>query len=135
VKLNPIQFAVFVDRLNNKNFDAISLCWGGTIESDPYQIFHSDMIEGEGDNFVSYANAELDQLIERARREVVEQQRMPLWRQVHRILHEDQPYTFLYSRKSLIFIDDRFKNVERVKLGINDRTEWYVPRAEQETRR
>jgi len=135
VKLNPIQFAVFVDRLNNKNFDAISLCWGGGIESDPYQIFHSDMIEGEGDNFVSYANPELDRLIERARRAVIEAERMPLWRQVHRILHEDQPYTFLYSRKSLIFIDDRFKNVERVKLGINDRTEWYVPRAEQETRR
>jgi peptide/nickel transport system substrate-binding protein len=132
VQLDPLQFAVFVERLNNKNFDAISLCWGGTIESDPYQIFHSDMIEGEGDNFVSYANPQLDRVIDRARREVIEDQRMPLWRQVHRILHEDQPYTFLYSRKSLVFIDGRFQNVYRVKLGINDRTEWYVPKPLQE---
>ncbi len=131
VQLDPLQFSVFVERLNNKDFDAISLCWGGTIESDPYQIFHSDMIEGEGDNFVSYANPQLDRLIEQARRQVIEDQRMPLWREVHRILHEDQPYTFLYSRKSLVFIDGRFKNVQRVKLGINDRSEWYVPEPNQ----
>lgn len=131
VQLDPLQFAVFVERLNNKNFDAISLCWGGSIESDPYQIFHSDQIKGEGDNFVSYANPELDRTIEKARREVIEEERMPLWRKVHRIIHEDQPYTFLYSRKSLVFIDGRFKNVHRVKLGINDRTEWYVPEPQQ----
>ena len=46
-------------------------------------------------------------------------------------LTEDQPYTFLYSRKSLLFIDGRIQNVQRVKVGLNDRFEWYVPRAVQ----
>lgn len=80
---------------------------------------------------MSYSNLELDKAIEQARSTVDESVRMPIWHRVHRMLHEDQPYTFLFFPKSLLFIDGRINNVERVKLGLNDREEWFVPRARQ----
>src|SRR5690606_14535297 len=92
-----------------------------------FQIFHSSMIEGTGDNTIGYANPKLDELLVKARTTVDESVRMPLWNQVHAILHEDQPYTFILTSKSLQFIDGRFKNVHPVKTGISPTMEWYVP--------
>ncbi len=129
--LDTLDWAVFDDRLKNRTFDAISLGWSGSIESDIYQEFDSSQMAGTGDNFMSYSNPRLDALMRQARSEVIEAERLPLWNQCHRILHEDQPYTFLTVRKKLIFIDGRIKNVQKLARGLNPEIEWYVPRAQQ----
>jgi peptide/nickel transport system substrate-binding protein len=93
-------------------------------------MFHSTQTVSGGDNFINYRNPELDRLIERARATVDEAKRMPLWRACERILHDDQPYTFLMRRKSLVFIDKRMHNVQITRLGLNMHAlpvEWYVP--------
>jgi peptide/nickel transport system substrate-binding protein len=90
-------------------------------------MFHSSQIAGGANNFTSFSNPELDRLIDQARRTVDEDQRMKLWQACHRILHDEQPYTFMLRRKSLVFIDKRVHNVQRVLTGLNDRGEWYVP--------
>jgi peptide/nickel transport system substrate-binding protein len=128
---DPLDWAVLVERLNKKNFDAISLGWSAGIETDIYQMFHSSQSMNEGDNFTSYKSDELDATITEARRTLNEDNRMTLWRKAHSILHEDQPYTFLSFGKSLLFVDRRFQNVELTKLGLNPRVEWFVPSGEQ----
>lgn len=129
--LEPLEWSVFDQRVKGRDFDALCMGWGASIETDIRQMFHSSQIAQGADNFVSYSNPTLDALIDQARGTVVAEKRYPLWQQCHRILHEDQPYTFLYSRKSLIFIDHRVRNIERTKLGLNDYNEWFVPEANQ----
>lgn len=124
---DPTEWSVLLKRLDDRDFEACSLGWTASLESDLYQIFHSSQITGTGDNNISYSNPEFDKLIEQARAEVNEAKRMPMWQQAHRILHEDQPYTFMIVRKSLIFIDGRVQNVERTKIGLNPLPEWFVP--------
>jgi peptide/nickel transport system substrate-binding protein len=125
---DPQEWSVFIERVDGRAFDACALAWGGgAIEGDIRQMFHSSQIAGGANNFTSYRNAELDRLIDDARRTIDEDERMKLWQACHRILHEDQPYTFMLRRKSTIFIDKRFHNVQKVKTGLNGRTEWYVP--------
>lgn len=131
VELDPLEWSVFTTRIQNKDFDAITLGWTSGIETDIFQMFHSSQAMAGGDNFVSYRNPELDKLIETARVTIDEDKRMPIWRQAHAILHEDQPYTFLFFPKTLIFLDGRFQNVQITKLGMNARTEWYVPADKQ----
>jgi peptide/nickel transport system substrate-binding protein len=108
-----------IDLLTRRDFEAITLGWTSGIETDIYQIFHSSQIEDNADNFVSYKNPELDKLIDKARATVDEAERMPLWQACERILVEDQPYTFLMRRKSLVFIDKRFRNIEVTRLGLS----------------
>ena len=115
----PTEWSVMLDLINKRDFDAITLGWTSGVETDIYQIFHSKQIEAGGDNFVGYQNERLDQLIEQARGTVNEEKRMPLWREAEQILYEDQPYTFLMRRESLVFIDDRIRNLEITKLGLN----------------
>lgn len=123
---DPLEWNVLLERMKNRQLDAYMLGWSGSIEGDPFQIFHSSMIEGTGDNTVSYANPKLDQLLEEARTTVDEAKRMKLWHQVHAIMHEDQPYTFLMTRKSTVFAAERLKNIQVVKNGLNPEIEWYV---------
>ena len=126
----PTEWSVMLDFLNNRNFDAITLGWSSGVETDINQMFHSAQIEGGGQNFINYKNTELDDLIDQARSTVEEEVRMPLWQQAEAVMHDTQPYTFLMRRKSLLFIDDRFQNLEITKLGLNTSqvpVETYVP--------
>lgn len=129
--LDPTEFNTMLNRIDDRNFEAISLAWGGVIESDPKQIFHSDMIAGGGNNYIGYRNEELDDLIDKARVTVDEDERLALWRKIHVMINDDQPYTFLFNMKSVIFLDDRFENVKVTKVGLNDRVEYFVPRDQQ----
>ena len=114
-----------------------SLAWTSGFEVDIYQMLHSSQTEPGGDNFISYVNPELDQLIETARREMNEDARMALWHQVHREIWAEQPYTYLFRNKTLVFTDRRIRNVQTVRAGLNEGglwsmpMEWYVPADEQ----
>lgn len=115
----PSEWSVMLDRLNRKDFDAITLGWTGGVETDVYQMFHSSQTVSGGDNFIGYENPELDRRIERARATIDEAQRMRLWHEVEGILHRDQPYTFLLRNQSLVFVDERIANLEKTRLGLN----------------
>jgi peptide/nickel transport system substrate-binding protein len=130
---DPVDWPVLINTLNTKNFDAVSLAWTSGFEIDIYQMLHSSQTEPGGDNFISYINPGLDELIETARQEMDEEARMAIWHQVHREIWAEQPYTYLFRTKSLIFADRRIRNVQVVRAGLNEGglwnmpMEWYVP--------
>ncbi|MEJ2059575.1 MAG: peptide-binding protein [Gammaproteobacteria bacterium] len=130
----PTEWAVMLDKIKHRDFDAIMLGWTSGVEVDIYQMFDSSQIENGGDNFIGYRNPKLDRLITEARGTVDEAKRMPLWQACERILYHDQPYTFLMRRKSLVFVDRRIHNLQVTKLGLNlglVPMEIYIPSAEQ----
>ncbi len=116
---NPIDWSIFADKLNARDFDAISLSWSASSpESDPRQIWHSASIENQGDNFTQWANPEADRLIDKGRATLDEAERMLVWHELHRVLHADQPYTFLREIPWLRFIDKELGNVHAYPKGI-----------------
>ncbi len=133
----PTEWSVMLENLRQKDFDAITLGWTSGIEIDIFQMFHSTQTMEGGDNFMSYRNPQLDALIDEARGEVDEDRRMALWHQAERLLVQDQPYTFLFRRHTLAFIDQRIANLENTALGLNLMAvpvEVYVPQALQRRR-
>ncbi len=132
---------VLVDRLKNSDFEAATLGWSGSVESDPYQIFHSDQAIVGGDNRTGYRSERLDEAIEGARITMETDERMTKWHEVHRILHEDQPYTFLLNRQALRLFNNRVKNVDTSPLGLNYEflnggvLPWYIPSERQQSTR
>jgi len=132
VKLIPFpqEWPVMVEALNKKDFEAITLAWTSGVETDINQMFHSSQTITNGNNFINYKNPELDKLIDEARATVDEEKRMKIWGKAEKILYEDQPYTFLFRRQTLAFIDKRIANLGLTKLGLNRKflpMEVYVP--------
>jgi peptide/nickel transport system substrate-binding protein len=123
--IRKTEWAVFTTRLNERKFDAVTLAWSMGVESDPYQIWSSTQAE-KGSNFVGFVNKEADQLIEAARQEFDRDKRIAMYRRFSEIVHEEQPYTFLFCRKSTVAVNKRFENVVVYPLGI-DPLEWHVP--------
>ena len=132
-----IDFPVLIKRTREKDFDAYAIGWSSTPESDNYQIFHSSQIGDQGDNTTSYSSKEMDAAIEKARGTVDTAERMKLWNEVHRIVHEDQPYMFMFNRKELYVFNGRIRNIKPAPIGINfeylngGMIPWYVPTGAQ----
>lgn len=127
-ELDPVDWTVMDSRMKARSFDAISLAWGaGSMEDDIQQMFSSSSIKDQGDNFVSYNSPQFDAALHDAEYTVDDNQRMLKWHLCDRILHEDQPYTFLENAKLIRLFDKRIANVKLAKTGLNYVQDWVMP--------
>jgi peptide/nickel transport system substrate-binding protein len=97
----------------DKNFDAFLMAWGqGTPPEDPRQIWHSSQAKEKGSsNAISFMNKEVDEIIEKLVYEYDPKVRQALYFRFDQIMHEEQPYTFLYIPKVIFLFRDRLRNV------------------------
>jgi ABC-type transport system substrate-binding protein len=108
MQIERVEWSAFLKRMNDHDFDATMLMWGGDARMDPTQVWHSSSIDG-GSNFISYRNSEINRLIEQARITLNPDARNVLYRKFGAILHAEQPYTFLYVRPELDLLHERVK--------------------------
>ena len=132
MEITPFEWSVYLDKLNKHDFDACTLGWALGYEGDPYQLWHSSEADKEDtSNHCGFKNARADEIIETARREFDVEKRTALYHEFHKILHEEQPYTFLFSSKSLVTQDRRYRNAKVYPIeSMHIRSMW-VPAAEQ----
>ncbi len=117
--LRPIDWSILSSILDARDFDAITFAWSASApESDPNQIWHSNSIQNQGDNFIQWASSEADRLIELGRATLDFDERMQVWRQLHRVFHEEQPYTFLFEQPWLRFTTKRTRNMQEYPAGM-----------------
>jgi len=100
-RIETVDVSAYMSRVRAHDFDAIGLSWLSADDAqDNFQNFHSSQIE-TGNNFVGYANPEVDQVLTDIRAERDESRRHELERRAHRILYDDQVYLFLGRRPGL----------------------------------
>ncbi|QDU97900.1 ABC transporter substrate-binding protein [Lignipirellula cremea] len=127
VQITPAKWALMLEKLNAKEFDATILGWAANWRSDPYQIWHGSQADVEkSSNNIGYRNPKVDKLIEELQVTVNEKKQIELYQQIHQLIYEDQPYTFLYSDDGLAAYDGRLEDV-RTYEGLRpfiDMSEW-----------
>lgn len=104
------EFGAFIARHEGHEFDAFVGSWRESTKVDLKSVFHSSARQA-GFNYGSYADAELDALIEAARAEADPTTARDLWHRAQRIIARDQPFTFLFERDRLHAIDRRIEGV------------------------
>jgi peptide/nickel transport system substrate-binding protein len=124
MEIRKIEWAVFLKNLDDRKFDAVTLGWVFGFDQDPYQVWHSSQSQ-KGSNFVGFESPEADRLIEAARTEFDRDKRSAMYRRLHDIIDEDQPYTFLFNSPQLEALNKRFENVQVYPAGV-DLMEWKV---------
>ena len=129
--VRQLDWTIYLDDVRNHKFEAVILGWGmPAIEPDEYQVWHSSQAENKGSNHVSYNNTRADALLEEYRRTFDAQKRVELYREFQQILHQEQPYTFLFIQKAILAVDRRFQNVKLYPQRPRP-LEWWVPKAQQ----
>lgn len=132
MEIRKLEWAVFIQKIQQHDFDACTMGWSLGWVSDPFQLWHSSQAE-KGSNFVGFVNEEADRLIVAARQEFDAEKRYKLYHRFQEILHEEQPYTFLFTTEALVAVARRFENVTVYPMGLSPR-EWWVPTALQKYR-
>lgn len=131
-KVRELDWSIFLDKVKGKDYDAMVLGWTGSLRFAPdgYQIWHSTQAVDRGSNHVSFINEEVDEILEDYRREFDMDKRIALYRRFQEILHEEQPYTFMWKGRSAQAYSRRFRGVNWYPPGIRLQ-DWWVAQEEQ----
>lgn len=133
VKIKIIEWSSFIsDFINQRKFDAVLLGWSLSRDPDNYDIWHSSKTKEGEFNFISYSNAEVDELLIKARRTFIQQERASYYKNIQQIIYDDAAYIFLYVPDSLPIVHKRFRGIEPAPIGIGyNFIKWWVARNEQ----
>lgn len=112
-RLNGVDLADLSATMDDKSFDAYYLGWSlGTPPEDPRQIWSSSGAKEKGSsNSIGFANAEIDKIIDQLDYEDDLKKRIALYYRFDAIIHEEQPYTFLFTPKIAFLYRDYLQNV------------------------
>ena len=116
MNISKVEWSVYIQRLEKKDFEVVSLGWALGFESDPSQIWHSSAADVMGSsNHIGFKNKRADELIEKIRTCFDLEERVKLCHEFQALIHEEQPYTFLFSPDALVAIDKNYRNVKLFK--------------------
>ena len=129
VDIRVIEWASLLkEYINKRRFEAVILGWGIGLDPDQYEIWHSSKTGPDELNHISYANPEVDALLEQGRTSCRQAERKKFYDRLQTILAEDQPIVFLYFRDALPVVSSRVRGIVPAPSGIRyNFNEWYVP--------
>ncbi len=119
------EWNTLTDRLQDKDFEAVVSGWVVDFKFDPTETLGC---AAGVYNYPSYCNEEADSLVRRALVTLDQEEARPLWRRYQEIIHEEQPYTFLF------YLDERLGVSRRLQGVVGDArghlvsvTDWWIP--------
>ncbi len=129
-KLKFLEWSTFINEfIDKRRFDAVMLGWSIGLDPDQYDIWHSSKTGEKEFNFVSYANPEVDSLLEQGRQTFDIEERKKAYFRIQEILAEELPYIFLYVPDALPIIQARIQGIKPSPIGIGyNQPKWFVPK-------
>jgi peptide/nickel transport system substrate-binding protein len=95
LKISALDFGTVLENGRQGEFQSVALGFTGSLDPDGnlYTVVHSQSAQ----NLSRYENAQVDQLLEEARATVDQSRRSVLYKQLQRILLDDQPFVVYYN--------------------------------------
>ncbi len=130
VEIRVLEWAALLkEHIKKRQFDAIVLGWGTGADPDQFVVWHSSQSGPDDLNHISYANPEVDALLEAGRSSCVQADRARFYHRLHEVLAEDQPLVFLYWRDALPAVSSRLFGINPGPAGIKWNLDtWFVPK-------
>lgn len=98
INLDIVEPSNWSDIIKQRQFEAIIATETIGLDQDPYPYWHSSQISGQGLNLSAWQNFEADKLIVSARRENDTQKKNEYYLALIKILNQDKPAIFLFSK-------------------------------------
>jgi len=130
VKMNvqPQEWSNLLKKVDSKEFDAVTLAWVSSPDVDFRQIWHSSEADKpQSSNYISFRSEAGDKIIEELEEEFDVEKRHALAKQFHKLIYDEQPYTFFYTRQSKYYWNKELENVKAqlTRPYLNARA-WYI---------
>lgn len=99
--------AIFEDH----DFDIVLAEWTFDNSVNIFTLFHSTQTGANQNNFGGYSNPDVDRLLENSRDAANSEMLRAIYGELHKKLHDDMPYVFLWSLNRYAAISSRIENV------------------------
>lgn len=106
--VQSMEFNVQCQREVEHKFQMFMGGWGGG--DDPYSS-QNIWGTGEGRNFISYSNPQVDELYRQGLREFDRPKRMELYKKIHVLIYEDYPCVWLFNRNTSAGFNKKLRGV------------------------
>lgn len=112
--VKPTEFTVLIDRQHKHRFDAAMGGWGSGTDPDGTRNSYAT---GEARNYGMYSNKRVDELFQAGLRELDVDKRAAIYAEIHMILWEDQPYTWLFYRNAFYAFSKKVRGYNFAPTG------------------
>ena len=112
------EWAAFTKRMDAGDFEAVAASWSGDANPDLFGYWASSQGPPNGLNNLSYANPEVDRLLDAARTELDPGKRLPIFHRIHRLIHDDAPATFVFQAAQKYALSRSIGGLVTTPLGI-----------------
>lgn len=116
-EIEKIEWRLFRQRRNDHQFQAAQGSLLFSPAPDQYDLYHSTARDG-GSNYVSFADTQVDRLLERGRTTFDLASRMEVYHQLQVRLHELEPISCLFHFASPVLHDHRLVGIEPSALDL-----------------
>ena len=121
-----MEMGAFIDNLISKQMNAWMAAWYIPIPIELKVFWYSDL-QSTQMNFVSYQNSIADNIMDKLATEQKRESKRELYFEFQRIMHDDQPMTFMYWKSNIVGINIRLENITISPLGaITHCWEWSI---------
>lgn len=118
MKIQPLEWAAFAAKVDAGELEA----WAAAFNLDPYPdlavLWHSSQVPPNGLNNCFYRNAEVDALLGRLRTAFDREEAKRLLADVQRLVHEDEPVSFLNTPLTKWGVSGRIEGVQPSPIGL-----------------
>lgn len=112
-----MELGTFIDNLYERKLDSWVAGFGVPIPLELKPYWYSDPNIGFL-NFSSYQNAETDKILDRLETKLSIERKNELIKEFQKIIHQDEPVTFLYWTPNIIVYNNRIKNLTITPYGV-----------------
>ena len=112
-----MELGTFIDKLYERKLDSWVAGFGVPIPLELKPYWYSDPNIGFL-NFSSYQNAETDKILDRLETKLSIERKNELIKEFQKIIHQDEPVTFLYWTPNIIVYSNRIKNLTITPYGV-----------------
>ena len=103
------------ERLRSRDFEAVLAGWAAGLAIDPSPVWHSG--EPSEFNFVGYDNPRVNSVIDRGLAAQDTAEADAAWREMQRLIYDDQPYCFLFWIDDVAVVAPHVRDTEINILG------------------
>jgi len=118
MKTRTLEWATFMEVNRRHEFQAFIAGWGtGTDPDTGWNLWRTEEYK-TGRNYGGYSSPRVDELFAMGRREFDFAKRKKIYQEIHKLIYDDQPYTFIYYRPSLYAVEKRIRGIQTSPRGI-----------------
>ena len=117
VAIEKMELGAFINNLYERKLDSWMAGFGVPIPLDLKPYWYSDPNIGVL-NFQSYSKSEADKILDQLDTKLSSERKKELIKELQKIIHQDEPVTFLYWTPNIIVYNTRIKNLKITPYGV-----------------